>query len=271
MITRIVRQVWNLTQIYREPYRTLWALGRLKQYSDKFHPLNANIGRWNVTYIDGHALRSMWTLQFLRRYNDFYSPNDSPRILDCGSNIGVSVIRYKELYPLSRITAFEPDPDICKVLRMNIARNNLSDVEVVEAAVWTANGTLPFTRLPQDDTQAGHLGLSEFSKETITVPTVWLGDYIQTPIDFVKLDIEGAELDVLMSCRHLLTNIRQMIIEVHYYVNKPDVLIEILNLLKSSGFKIALYQYFGPPTYLPFVTNPHSSGDQFPLLWAWQE
>ncbi len=267
----------RLPQKIKSRYRgfmTARLLHRLKSNWSNNSSSVVTIGRWKVKFIDPGSLSDMWRLQFLRRYNDFYTTNSSPRILDCGSNIGVSVLRYKELYPSSKIVAFEPDPDIYQILRYNIIANNLSDVEAIEAAVWNKSGTLEFIKCPfNNDTQAGHLNLSQDynSDRIITVRTVWLGDYIQTPVDFMKLDIEGAELEVLRSCQHLLTNIRQMIVEVHYRVDRADILAELLSILKSSGFKVAIYQYFGPSTYLPFVSKKNSNGDQFPLLWAWQE
>ena len=47
----------------------------------------------------------------------FVTTKEAPVILDCGANIGLSVIYFKQLYPNSKITAFEPDPDVFKVLK----------------------------------------------------------------------------------------------------------------------------------------------------------
>ena len=62
-------------------------------------------------------------------------------MIDCGGNIGLSVIRSKQLYPDSRIVVFEPDPEFVPVLKRNLERNDAGDVEVIDAAVWIDNGT----------------------------------------------------------------------------------------------------------------------------------
>lgn len=60
-------------------------------------------------------------------------------------------------------------------------------------------------------------------------------------------------------------------VEVHYRVNRADFLIRILEILHASDFKIAIYQYAqSPNSSVPFQPDPHTSGDQFPVLWAWR-
>lgn len=272
MILRIGRKFWHFSQRYREPYKTQWVLDSLKKVPGNTKG-EVQIGKWLVEYVDASALQSMWSLQFVRRYNDFYTTKENPRILDCGSNVGVSVLRYKELYPRSRITAFEPDPVICRVLRENISRNSLTEVEIVEAAVWTEQTNKCFVSFAKHDSQSGHLteDLDVVGHMTaIPVPTIWLGDYLCEPVDFLKLDVEGAELPVLESCHDRLSVVDQMMIEVHYMVDQPHSLIRILEILKDNNFKIALYQVFGPPTFVRFRRNEKAVADQFPVLWAWK-
>jgi FkbM family methyltransferase len=254
-----------------EPYKTLWLVDfRLKNL-----PCNApgiiDIEDWQVEYISISDLRSMWRYQFGRRHNDFYTSSHSPRILDCGANIGVSVLRYKQLYPESTITAFEPHPDICDVLRRNVTRNQLTGVNVVEAAIWNSSGVADFT-MSSLNTQSSHLELisAEQKADSIPVTAVWLGDYLNVSVDFLKLDIEGAELSVLQSCEHLLSNVKQLMVEVHYNIDEPQVLVELLKLLSDAGFNIALYQDIqSPPTHVHYVRDPKANFDQWIIVWAW--
>ena len=86
-----------------------------------------------------------------------------PRILDCGANVGLASLYFKKRYPEARVTAFEADPAIADVLRGNLLRNGCPDVEVVEAAVWTEEGTVEFCREGADsgtiqDFASGTLG-----------------------------------------------------------------------------------------------------------------
>ena len=53
------------------------------------------------------------------------SEKNDPIIIDCGANIGVSVVYFKKLFPKSKIIAFEPDPFLFKYLKKNIEKNGL--------------------------------------------------------------------------------------------------------------------------------------------------
>ena len=48
---------------------------------------------------------------FVRRIYHFESHRSDPLIIDCGSNIGLSILYFVSTYPSSRVIAFEPDPD----------------------------------------------------------------------------------------------------------------------------------------------------------------
>jgi hypothetical protein len=66
----------------------------------------------------------------------FESESGRPIIYDCGANIGISILYFKRIYPHSKIKAFEADPTISKILKINLQKNNINDVEVIEKAVW---------------------------------------------------------------------------------------------------------------------------------------
>jgi len=268
LLRQSIQSLWYFTQRHREPYRTLWNLSKINLYNNNN---TIYFGERKIQYIDLHAFKSMWQLQFLRNYNDFYTTNSTPLILDCGSNIGISVLRYKELYPEAKIIAFEPDPKIFQVLENNIRLNKLRNIEAFCVAVWSETGSVSFHSTVNNDSQAGRIEISP-TIGSINVPAVWLGDYLQSQVDFLKLDIEGAELSILESCRHLLLNVRQMMIEVHYRVEQPEFLINIMSILRDSGFHIAVYQYLqSPDSSKPFQNNPNTNADQFPVLWAWRD
>lgn len=57
------------------------------------------------------------------------------RILDCRANFGLATIFFKTLYPESLIEAFEADPDLARLLVLNVSENNLVDVSVHTCAL----------------------------------------------------------------------------------------------------------------------------------------
>jgi len=54
----------------------------------------------------------------------------APLIFDCGANIGLATLYFKNLYLGARIVAFEADPETAAVLRENVSANHLQDVSV---------------------------------------------------------------------------------------------------------------------------------------------
>ncbi len=193
---------------------------------------------------------------FLNKVYHFEAQRSDPRILDCGSNIGLSVLYFKHLYPRARVVAFEPDPTIFTFLRENVEQNGLTDVQLVQAALADKPGTVI---LNSDGEVASHIQTykPEGSPQTWTpfeVPCVRLCDYLAEPVDFMKMNIEGAEWEVLADCEPLLNQVREMNIEYHRLPGVPCTLHNILDLLHRhrfqyvvSDFGLAMYGDPRPP------------------------
>jgi FkbM family methyltransferase len=229
------------------------------------------VGGLEIHYADSASLVAGYEIQMVRQSNDFTASRPDPLVIDCGGNIGLSVIRSKQLYPDSRIVVFEPDPELCGFLRTNLTAAGYRDVQVVEAAVWTENGEHLF--LP--DGADGGMLVDEpaGSASGGLVKTVRLADYLAgDPVDFLKIDIEGAELPVLQGCRESLRNVNQLIVEVHYRLSSAHVLAEILAILYEAGFRVSVNSY-GPWVDLrhPLHGDPAARADQYLLLCAWRE
>jgi FkbM family methyltransferase len=183
-----------------------------------------------TTYVDAHTFFTMYEDAFVTKANDFVCDSGEPVILDCGANIGLTVLRYKQLYPRATIKAFEPDPAICECLRANVASWGLTDVEVVQAAVWIHNDGIHF------DADGSTGGSIRDGKGTF-VPSVRLKDLIDRPVDFLKLDIEGAESAVIPDCGDLFSNVDAMIIEWHMRAGQPRTLGRSLEVLAEAGHR----------------------------------
>lgn len=227
----------------------------------------AELGPFRVVYPDRATYNTMVELQFHQGYNDFTSSRPNPYILDCGANIGVSVLRYKSLYPQARIVAFEPDPDLCGILRHNIDHNALADVTVVEAAVWHERTRLPFLQQHYDK---GRLMADD---RAILVEAVALGDYLTEPVDLVKLDIEGAEFDLFQHLSSMqLQQVRNLIVEIHHRVDYPLPMALLLKSLAEARFRVAVRNdrnLIEPGR--PFVRGHNPNGDQFPVFYCWRD
>lgn len=177
---------------------------------------------------------------FVKESVRFAAETPEPRILDCGANIGLATLYFRRQYPGARITAFEADPVVCAMLRRNLQANGASDVEIVEAAVWDREGEIAFNA-EGTDSGAVEAVAGPMSGQVITVPTVSLRRWIeQTPVDLIKLDIEGAELAALEGVRDLLSRVGAMVIEVHELKPGHRLLGPLLDLLDRAGYVTAV-------------------------------
>jgi FkbM family methyltransferase len=182
------------------------------------------------------ALSFFWQFHeiMVRKAYHFPTSNPKPVIYDCGSNVGLSLYAYRRLYPYARVVAFEPDPGVFSMLEENIRQNQLSPIDLHQAAVWTAQGTLNFN---SEGADGGALGSG-----STEVRTLDLAELLQSEaqVDFLKMDIEGAEHEVLPHIRSQLHKIRHLFIEYHSFADKPQALHELLQVLAEEGFSYYL-------------------------------
>jgi FkbM family methyltransferase len=169
---------------------------------------------------------------FLEESYWFPCKSKAPFILDCGCNIGLSTLYFKTLHPSSQILAFEPDAKIHSIFERNIKSFGLENVTAIKGAIWTANGELQFI---SEGGYSGRVDYSSTSKERVRACR--LRDYLDRPVDFLKLDIEGCEVDVLLDCADRLKNIQCAFIEYHSPIHRSQRLSVLLELLEKNGFR----------------------------------
>jgi FkbM family methyltransferase len=197
---------------------------------------------------------------FLGRGYDFACDHNSPLIIDGGANVGVSVAWFKQQWPKARVLAFEADPGIGAVLKLNVASAGFTNVTVVEKALWTSEGELMFTP------EGGDAGRLDGDGSTL-VATTRLRDWLTEPIDLLKLDIEGAEADVIVDCVDRLELVKNIVFEYHSIVGRPQRLGETLAILEKAGYRIWVRDEFAPVNALVAVT-PSAGMDMRLNIWA---
>jgi FkbM family methyltransferase len=164
----------------------------------------------------------------------FEPENSQPLIIDCGSNIGLSIIYFKKYYSSARVIGFEADIDIANMAKFNLNKMGIEDVELNAKAVWINDNPLFFAK---KGSLSGHI-VSEEAANTIKVETVRLKHYLNQSVDFLKIDIEGSEYDIIVDCKDELKNIKNLFIEYHSFGDNPQMIGELLIILKNAGFKV---------------------------------
>ena len=217
---------------------TLLKVFWLKRYDSK-NKIAYIVGA-KMKFIDYRTLSFLFDEIFINNEYYFVAENNNPFIIDCGSNIGMSVLYFKMLYPNSRIVAFEPGDDTYCCLEENVKNNYQNSIAVHKAALSNKEGTIDFY---YDQDNVGSLTMSTKQerkpKQKKTVKASLLSKYIDEEVDFLKMDIEGAELDVIeeLYSTKKLSYVKQMIIEYHHHIIiNSDEFSRMLRLLEDAGF-----------------------------------
>lgn len=219
--------------------------------------------------ISGPAFSFLYAEISQRGIYKFSADSDTPYIIDCGANVGVALVYFKRLYPKARIVCFEPDPTVFRELENNAKTFGYNDVELVNTGVWDEDTTISFKT--DSDSTAGRVVRSgnEIGEETVRVTR--LKTYLSEPVDFLKMDIEGAERRVLMDCIDDLRNVKRIFVEHHSFVGQPQELKEVITVLSDSGFRLYL-EPTGPLPQQPFETRAiHKGMDSLVNLFGLRE
>lgn len=187
---------------------------------------------------------------FIEEIYAFTTENNYPVIIDCGANIGLSCIYFKRFHPQSKIIAFEPDPQIYEVLKFNLNSFGMSDIQVSNTAIWSEESTLSFFKEGAFSGRIAKIG----DKNLIEVKTTRLRDLLEEKIDFLKIDIEGAEYPVIKDCQDLLKNVERIFIEYHSHYQEEQNLHNILAILAQSGFRYHIKEAY--TAQKPFIDIP---------------
>jgi FkbM family methyltransferase len=163
---------------------------------------------------------------------------------DVGAHIGMYTIALAASHPSLLVTAFEASPVNAGRLRGNIRLNRSagSRISVAEVALSDSSGMSDFIEARGRNSGVGYLVKGGTSNpESIRVPTTTLSEYFagRIPPDLVKIDVEGAELDVLQGWGDL-PPAQAILIELHAPTQPDEVdrRPRVVQWLVERGYKI---------------------------------
>lgn len=247
----------NLEISRAEKLKYLWALFRLTLAAarDRVFPGSARKIRLLglqfelSNYLDFYGQFSQC---FFGQTYRFSADTKTPFIIDCGSNIGVSALYFKRLYPECSMICFEPSPQAFAHLKTNIERNDLKNVRLFPFALLDTEGTIELYTHPSRPVFLGASMIPDSAgvrTKKLEVKTVPLSGYISREVDLLKLDIEGAEVPVIkeLEKQNKLRLIKQMHIEYHHhFVPDRDDLSEFLAILERAGLGYTIGAEYRP-------------------------
>jgi FkbM family methyltransferase len=167
--------------------------------------------------------------------------NWKPRVIyDLGANIGIASLSLSTLNADARIFGFEPLPANFEICRQNYS--SLTKADVFNCAVGFPSGTMSF-EFQDSDLRGGRLAMnaslrSSASHQRVEVEVWSVADLIDRkglePPDFLKVDVEGAEFDVLRGLGAYAKGVKGLHIETHSLELRENC----VSWLEANGFKI---------------------------------
>jgi FkbM family methyltransferase len=224
----------RMGKVFHNPYSVV-NIGPLK----KIYYKHLNAGRIRTHRLFGRPISYVSPTELLHGLKEIFVDEiykqrlpEKPYIIDCGANIGLSVIYMKRLYPDAEILAFEPDKKNFELLNKNITAYNYKGVQLLQEAVWTENTILQFA---DEGSMSSRIDTDDSTK-TVPVKAVRLKDYLIRQVDFLKIDIEGAEYRVLNDVAENLHFVNNLFLEYHGSFNQGKELAEMIGLIVEKGF-----------------------------------
>jgi FkbM family methyltransferase len=247
-------------------YSTLARLKRELGRIPRHMRCEASFNGWQMTMPDAASFLSAFEEIFVERIYAFPLGVNAPRILDLGANIGLSVLYFKKYCPTAVITALEPDPLLYEYLASNVRGNGFNDVQLVNVAAWVNDAMLPFH---SDGADGGRLLDSQEGTCTMVKAVDTCRLLQEEQYDFIKMDIEGAEVKVLESCRDELTPVKYIFIEFHGRDRCTDDLSKVISLLAAAGFMTHIHTV--APVTSPFLGVTARDGYSMQLnIFGWR-
>lgn len=211
-LRRFAADLANCSRLLRAPFK---AYGYLRSGRDP------QVGEFHIKSLhfqgrkeDWVAIREVLVEDEYACVEKLFDPEDSPRVLDIGANIGCFALRVFLHCPNAQVVSVEAAADTFEVLRANQRVNPQRKWEAMNFGVWRDDGPLTLMRR---GISVGHRvieGVGTDVVQGISLQTL-IGRLGWEQIDLIKMDIEGGEEAVIPAAISVLRLVRFLIIEVH--------------------------------------------------------
>lgn len=203
------------------------------------------------------AFTHVWLIE--EYSNPGFDLHESDTIVDIGGHIGLFTLFASQFCKNGKIYCFEPVKENYDLLLSNVTLNNLSNVSAFNVAVTDKTSTVKIF-LNKDD--SGHSmfshDLNSVEVKSTTLKSIFDENNITT-CDFIKMDCEGAEYDIINSLpQEYFKKIKKMIIEYHMADKKPELLENLISKLQALSFAVKKKTLFSDIGFLYVNTkNPN--------------
>lgn len=204
-----------------------WVLGRYK-----FYVQSTDVGFGAHLIMDGYW--EMWATEFMAR-----CVRPGMTVFDLGASYGYFTLLAADLVgPQGKVIAFEPNPHVVQLLRHNIDVNGFfSSVTIENRAVWNKSGEVVTFVIPEEEPKNARVTgvpLEGMQFHHTKVASLALDDLSEQKVDFMKVDIEGAEEQMWAGMQKLLARNPEVILLIEFAAsrcNNPRLVLEQMSRL----------------------------------------
>lgn len=210
-------------------------------------------GIW-YAYTRGRTVKvrdaALWTLEYFRKA----IPRPGDTVFDVGGELGFETEQFAELVgSTGKVFTFECLPD--HITRLKQIAQRYTNITVVERACWNTSTTLEFsvgrtpgsgTAVPDARGQVGQV-LADPTKEKLvvkadTLDALWAQLTNSTPVDFLKMDIEGAEYEALEGAEALLKKTTHVVVAAYHIRDGVRTADRVAAFLNKNGFEASIHE-----------------------------
>jgi FkbM family methyltransferase len=200
-------------------------------------PVRLPFGAWWLAgrgTLDERLLNGKFETSELRFVESYLQPGMT--VLDIGAHHGLySLLAAQRVGKNGRVRSFEPSPRECKFFRQNLRINRCRNVQIENFALGSGPGRaeLFLVEGAEDVCNSLRPPAAEVKTTKVSVEVRPLDEYLEErkieKVDFIKLDVEGAELEVLRGAKRLLSS-----------ASRPVILAEVQDIRTASwGYRAA--------------------------------
>ena len=235
----IIKVLLHKNISFSERWNIAKALGEIKiaSLTKKLNePFVFCFGKWKISCLYNSHIGFLVKEIFVEEVYALHKSKEVSKILDLGSNIGLSVAYFKMRFPAAVIEAYEPDKNSFKLLQKNIQENDWQNVSADEMAVSDENGFLFSSSIEEKASVNSNFATSGMEESKIAAKDIL--EILKQNFDVIKMDIEGGEWKVLKKIieQNLITKANNWFVEFHEIEKNKKQFEEILNCFKQNGY-----------------------------------
>ena len=186
-----------------------------------------HVGRYHIDS-DSALMMTIWTMECYEQ-KSICAPVEKNIVMDIGASKGESAIWfYDQIGANGKIYSFEMNKDFINIMENNIKRNNIKNIIIIDKGVWDCE-----TKVLMDET--GRItSVSNNGYPTVTLDK-FVKEYNIERVDYIKMDIEGAELNALRGAREMIKKFKpKLALAAYHHINDPWDLILYIRSIDSN-------------------------------------